>query len=220
MKLLLTSQGLFNPSISQAMFDLVGKPANETSVAFVPTGMNATDGNKSWFVEILSALHDQGLKFLDIVDFSALPENVWLPRLEAADVIFFCGGSTPHIMNSLKTSGLDKILPELLQTRVYVGNSAGSIIMSPEIIFSSPGKKEQYKEDFGYESEDGLGLIDFHIRPHYGKPESTYSKKEVVEELASKLEKPVYLLDDASAVKVDGDSVEVISEGEYYIFNQ
>jgi len=77
MKLLLTSNGLSNQSIAKALFDLVGKPAAETSIAFIPTAMNVGSGDKEWFIDDLYNIKKQGLKNIDVVDISALPKNIW-----------------------------------------------------------------------------------------------------------------------------------------------
>ena len=89
MKLLLTSNGLSNPSIAKALFELVGKPAEETNIAFVPTASNVEEGDKGWLIDDLVNIKKQGFESVDIVDISALPREMWLPRLEAADVLFF-----------------------------------------------------------------------------------------------------------------------------------
>lgn len=98
MKLLLTSNGLSNQSIANALFSLVGKPVSETKIAFIPTAMNAGRSDKGWFIDDLANIKKQDPELIDIVDISALPKPVWQPRLEAADVLFFSGGDTSHLM--------------------------------------------------------------------------------------------------------------------------
>lgn len=133
MKLLLTSNGLSNDPISQALVGLVGKPAEETVVAFVPTAMNPVEGGKWWFINDLWNIKQHGFKEIDIVDISALPRENWQLRLVAADVLFFSGGSAYHLMYWMRRSGLRELLPELLNTRVYAGISAGSSSTGPDI---------------------------------------------------------------------------------------
>jgi len=217
MKLLLTSGGITNTSIANALFELVGKKPSETTLAFVPTAMNASRNDKSWFANDLNNIKKLGLKLFDIVDISALPKDVWQPRLEVADVLFFSGGTSPHLMRWLKESGLKELLPEFLKTKVYVGISAGTIVMSPTLALSDEAKKVFYKEKFGYDEEDGLGYIDFYIRPHFNSPGKKENQKEFLEEMAKKIS-PIYALDDQSALKIVDGKVEVVSEGKYFIF--
>lgn len=215
MKLLLTSNGLTNDSIMRALVDLVGKPADQIAVVFIPTAMNANEGDKGWFINNLHDIKKRGFKLIDIVDISALPKNVWLPRIESGDVIFFSGGSTSHLMRYLKESGLAEMLPELLKSRVYVGISAGSIVATPTLLLSREDKKVYYEKEFGYRSEEALNYVDVYIRPHLNSPYSQSMGQEYFDEIAKKAQKPIYLLDDQSALKIIDDEIEVVTEGEF-----
>jgi dipeptidase E len=215
MKLLLTANGLSNPSIAKALFELVGKPAAETTIVFIPTAVNMAGGDKGWFIDDLYNIRKQGCKYIDIVDVSAIPQSVWQPRIEKGDVLFFSGGNTSHLMRCLKESGLFELLPELLKTRVYAGISAGTMIASPTIALSNEDKKINYEKLFGYRSEEALNFVDFYVRPHLNSPDYPYIQKEYLEKIAKKVGKPVYALDNESALKVIDGNIEVITEGEY-----
>ena len=219
MKLLLTSDGITNQSIADALFELVGKKPSDTSIAFIPTAMNVNDGDKSWFADDLYNIKKLGLKNLDVVDISALPKKLWLPRLEKADVLFFSGGNSSHLMRWVKESGLKELLPDLLKTRVYGSISAGSISAAPDLALGSKERKIFYKENFGYESEEGLGLVNFYVQAHLN---STYFPKRTEENLrafAKDFGKTMYALDYNSALKVVEGNVEVVSEGKYLKLN-
>jgi dipeptidase E len=220
MKLLLTSGGITNKKIADALLELVGKKAEEISLAFIPTAANVEGHDKSWFIRDLQNIKQQGYKFIDIVDISALPKWNWQPRLEAADILFFSGGVTPHLMYWIETSGLKELLPEFLKTKVYVGISAGSIVASPTIILSSQDKVSWYKEKFGFDIKMGLGLVDFYMRPHLNSPNRPQFSKEYLEEFSKQKQKTVYGIDDKMALKVIDEKVEVIGEGEYVVFNK
>ena len=114
MKLLLTSGGLTNKSISDALFDLVGKKPEDTSLCFIPTASNVETGDKDWFINDLKNIDKQNFKSVSIADISAIPEDIWRPQMEEADILFFEGGNTYHLMRWINISGLVKILPELL----------------------------------------------------------------------------------------------------------
>src|SRR3989304_1693563 len=186
MKLLLTSNGLVNKSIANALLDLVGKPFNKTNLAFIPTAANVEAGDKWWL----------------IVDISALPKNLWEPRLETADILLFGGGNVFHLMYWLDKSGLARLLPNLLKKRVYVGISAGSMVCGKRILLSQ--SKKLYYEDrkTSYKDESGLGFVDFQIRPHLGNQYFPKVRVEFLEKLAKEIPEPIYALDDESAIKV------------------
>ena len=219
MKLLLTSNGLSNPSIASALFELVGKPAAETTIAFIPTAMNIGAGDKDWFVDDLVNIKNQNIAHLDIVDISALPIEIWRPRLEAADVLFFSGGNTSHLMRWITESGLKELLPEFLKTKVWAGISAGSMVTNPTLALSSNDKKIYYEEITGYKSEEALGFVNFYVRPHYNSPHFPEASSEFLQQIAKNIPVTIYALDDMSALKVVDGGVEVVSEGEFLILN-
>jgi len=157
---------------------------------------------------------------IDIVDISALPKWNWQPRLEAADVLFFEGGDSSHLMRWVEESGLKELLPEFLKTRVWVGVSAGSIITNPTLASSNKEKALSYKERFRYEAKNGLGLVDFYFRPHLNNPDQSHASEKIVRETAKTLPGVLYALDDKMALKVVDDKVEIVGEGEYLVLNK
>jgi dipeptidase E len=219
MKLLLTSDGITNKSIAKALFELVGKEPDQTNLAFIPTGMNMARGDKGWFVDMLYQIKGLGFKNLDIVDISALPKNVWLPKLEAADVLFFSGGNSLHLMNSIKKSGLKELLAELLKTKVYASNSAGSTITAFDLNLSNPKYRAPYKEIYGYDENDGLNLVNFYTQSHLNSPLYPERTEEHLKELAKSLTQTLYAIDHNSALKVIDGKVEIVSEGKYLKLN-
>jgi len=220
MKLLLTSNGLSNKSIADTLFDLVGKKPEETIVTFIPTSANASSNDKGWLIDDLQNIYKQGLKKFTITDISALPKDEWLPRIEEADVLFFSGGDTNYLLDWIEKTGLKELLPDLLKTRVWAGISAGGMVTNPTLSFGSEDMKMYYEGSNDFTSRESLNFVDFYVRPHFNSEVFPKVTIEYMKPLTEVIKRPVYLLDDQSAVKVDGDHVEVISEGEYYIFNQ
>ncbi len=219
MKFLLTSNGLSNQKIADTLFDLVGKSATETSIAFIPTAMNIGGGDKDWFVDDLVNIKKQGLALFDVVDISALPIEVWKPRLEAVDVLFFSGGHTSHLMRWIEKSGLRELLPEFLKTKVWAGISAGSMVTNPSLALSKEDKKIYYEQITGYRSEDGLGYVDFYVRPHYNSPHFPEANKVYLEKISVEFGKKIYALDDMSALKVIDGVVEKVGDGDFLVLN-
>lgn len=226
MKLLLTSSGLRNKSIISTLLELCGKPFSETTFAFIPTAADVESDDKEWLVRDISNAWKLKFKLFDIVDISAIGRELWLPRLEASDVLMFGGGNTFHLMYWLEKSGLDKLLPEMLKTKVYVGISAGSMVSGKNILISDA--KRLYYEDLGGEYKQsfssnkesgGLGFVNFHIRPHFNSPHFPNVNEDTLRELAKDIAEPIYALDDETALKVVDGDVEIISEGKHAEFN-
>ena len=219
MKLLLTSEGITNNSIAKALFDLVGKPSEDTSVVFIPTASNITAGRKGWVVDDLVNLKKLNFKSVEITDISAVEEHVWKPILERADVLYFEGGDNYYLMSWLNKSGLSKMLPTLLKDKVYVGASAGSMVAGPDLALKF--LQEIYGENLD-ETEDmkGLCLVDFYFLPHLNSEWFKKVRKENIEKLAQDVSSTIYVLDDNSALKVINSNVEVVGEGEWFILSE
>ncbi len=218
MKFLLTSSGITNPSIAKALFDLVGKKPEETSLVFIPTASNVEVGDKSWLIEDLTNLKNQNFKSIDIVDISAVDKSVWLPKFESADVLFFEGGNTYHLMRWINKSGLAEIMPQLLENKVYVGVSAGSMVTCPDLMLKI--SQIVYEEDLD-ETEElaGLNLVDFYFIPHLNSEYFKKLREDIVKDAVKDRSEKIYALDDNSALKVIGGKVEVISEGKWFEIN-
>lgn len=218
MKLLLTSGGLTNKSISKALFELVGKKPGDTTLVFIPTASNYEQGNKDWLINDLVNIRKQGFKEVKIADISAVPESIWLPQFKAADILFFEGGNTYHLMEWINKSGLGNMLPELLKTKVWVGISAGSMVTNPDL--SLKFSQVVYEEDFDRtEDMSGLNLVDFYVLPHLDSKWFPLLREKNIREASAGMKRKVYALDDNSALKVVGGDVEVISEGKWFSIN-
>ncbi len=218
MKLLLTSGGLSNASIVNALQELVGKPLQQASVAFIPTAANVYRGDKQWIIEDLRKLQELGFRSIDLVDISAVEKDLWLPGFESADVLLFEGGSTFHLMHWINKSGLAELLPEMLKTKVYVGISAGSIVAGPTLdLEMTPAL---YGEPTGsYADDRGLGFFDTLVRVHVNSPSFPEMTSGMLDRIAKERSEPFYAIDDQSAIKVVDGSVEVVSEGEWKKYN-
>jgi dipeptidase E len=218
MKLLLTSGGLTNKSISDALFDLVGKKPEDTSLVFIPTASNIEMGDKDWLIDDLVNLKKQNFKSIDIADISALSENIWKQKFENADVLFFEGGNTYYLMEWINKSGLAKILPEYLKTKIYVGVSAGSMVTNPDL--ARKISQMCYEEDFDKDRDiTGLNLVDFYLLPHLNSEYYPLLREKNIKEATKNTVKKIYATDDQTALKVIDNKVEVISEGKWFEIN-
>jgi dipeptidase E len=217
MKLLLTSNGISNKSISEALVDLIGKPYHETSIVYIPTAANVEVGDKDWQINDLLNLKKQGFKQIEIADISAVEKEIWLPKLEQADVLFFEGGDTFHLMRWLNKSGLSSMLPDLLKTKVYVGVSAGSMVTCKDLALKL--SQVVYEEDLDEtESLTALNLVDFYFLPHLNSEYFKKLREDPIKTAVQGMTEKIYAVDDMSALKVVDGKVEVISEGEWLVF--
>jgi dipeptidase E len=205
MKLLLTSTGITNKSLKKALNELVGE---EIRTAFISTGANVVEGDKSWLVKNFQEFEELG--YIDIIDIAVLPKEIYLKRISKANVIAMGGGDTSYLIKKVKESGFDKELPKLLETKTYVGISAGNQILSEYIWASSEFLYSCKKE----QTPKGLNYIDFYLRPHYNSKFFPQAIKENLEIISK--ENPnekIYACDDDSGLKIVNGNIEVVSEG-------
>ena len=222
MKLLLTSAGIKNASIQDALVDLLGKPIGDASALCIPTAMYGHPwvgpGEKAWqFISVREPecpMCELGWKSLGVLELTALPsidDERWVPLVEETDVLLASGGDALYLCHWMRQSGLAALLPSLDET-VWVGLSAGSMVMTPRI-----------GDDFvGWKPPGGgdgtLGLVDFAIFPHVDHPELSENTMANAEKWAAGVQVPGYAIDDETAIRVTDGQVEVVSEGHWKLF--
>lgn len=220
MKLLLTSAGITNKTIADALVKLLGKKIEDSKIVFIPTAANVEIGDKGWFIDNLTQLRNLNFKEIEIADISAVSESMWRPKIEGADVLFFSGGMTSYLMEWLNKSGLTRLLPDLLKDKVYVGVSAGSIVTNPDLALKI--SQIIYGEDLDQTTDiPGLNFVDFYFLPHLDSVHFPDLRKENIEHYAmnTQMKRKIYALDDASALTVVDGKVEMVSEGKYVEIN-
>jgi len=229
MDLLLTSSGIRNPSITAALVDLLGKPIAESSALFIPTAIYPFPGGGEKAVEALkgtakSRLCELGWRTLAMLELTALPSiqpESWVPALEEADALLVWGGSVTYLCHWLRASGVADLLPSL-EKLVYVGVSAGSIAMTPYNCDAEWNKElVPVGSDLGHGADRALGLVDFTMWVHVDNPDPIFEEHTManVEKWAAGVPVPTYAIDDETAIKVSGGTVEVISEGHWERFD-
>lgn len=220
MKLLLTSAGISNTSIQNVLVDLLGKPIAEASALFIPTAIYAIPNGADIARRVIcGSLGDPfcelGWKSLGMLELTTLPsinQELWVSMLLETDALLVGGGDCQYLCYWMQRSGLTDLLPLLLRKTVYVGLSAGSMVMTR--FGTTYGKHNLPRE-----TDKSLGLVDFALHPHLNHewfPENSMAN---VEKLAATIPVPSYAIDDQTAIKVIDGTVEIISEGHWKLFN-
>jgi dipeptidase E len=110
----------------------------------------------------------------------------------------------------MRESGLAALLPSLSET-VWVGVSAGSMVMTPRI-------GTYFVEWPSAPNDQTLGVVDFSIFPHLNHEMMPGNTLTHAERWAADIAGPAYAMDDQTALKVIGGAVEVVSEGQWERF--
>jgi dipeptidase E len=218
-KLLLTSGGIRNPSIRKALDDLLPKPVEECDALGITTasyGHPNAGPKRAWaFVadDSMTVLPWKSLGLIEPATFPSLGRDTWLPWVEAADVLLVNGGDTLYLAHHLRESGLAELLPSL--DAVWVGVSAGSMVMTPRI-------GDDFKQwDPPGGGDKALGVVDFVIFPHLQPPEGGWGNTmEEAENWFATMDAPAYVMDDQTAIVWKNGEVEVVSEGTWHFWDR
>ena len=222
MRLLLSSAGIKNTSIHDALVGLLDKPIAESSALCIPTAMYGHPwvgpGTKAWqFISGNSGnpMVDLGWKSVGVLELTALPsidEERWVPVVREADVLLVSGGDALYLCHWMRQSGLADMLPSLGE-KVWVGLSAGSMVMTPRIGADFVGGEPPTGSD------STLGIVDFFICPHLAQEGMPGNSMAAAEQWAAGIAGPAYAMDDETAIKVVDGAVEVVSEGHWKLLN-
>ena len=217
MKLLLTSGGVTNATIREALVDLLGKPIGDSDALCVPTAQwghpRCGPASVRGFVSGLppwGGMTCMEWRSLGVLELTALPTigaERWIPWVRETDVLLVDGGDATYLCHWMRQSGLADLLPSLHET-VWVGVSAGSMVMAPRI-----------GDDFvtwpSATDDRTLGVVDFSIFPHLDNPDLPWNTMVNAEAWAAGVSGPAYAVDDQTAFKVLDGTVEVVSEGQW-----
>jgi dipeptidase E len=241
-KALLTSNGITNDSIRDALVGLLGKPISEANALFIPTAIYPFRGGPGMAWQAICGkasprLCELGWRSLGVLELTALPhieEAAWVPTVREADALLFWGGDPLFLARWMRRSGLTKLLPTLRPEAVYVGVSAGSIaaastfvetysepvreadepVRSEEVVFATPNGDVRSFLVTGR----GAGLVDVAVIPHLEHPDHSDASLANAAQWAARNPLPTYALDDASALTVVDGDVQVVSEGTWRLF--
>jgi dipeptidase E len=242
MRALLTSSGIKNSSIQDALVDLLGKPIAESDALFIPTAIypfpgGAYGASRAICGEASPLLAGLGWKSLGILELTALPsieEAAWVPTVRDADALLIWGGDPLFLAGWMRRSGLTGLLPTLRSEAVYVGVSAGSIAATATFVetYDEPprGKDGPLKsEDIVFATPQGVlhrtlvtgqgaGLVDFAVIPHLAHPDHPDASSVNAERWAARIPAPTYAIDDETAIRVVDGVAQVVSEGHWKLF--
>ena len=215
MKLLLTSAGVRNPSIRDALVRLLGKPIEESDALYIPTALSGhpmAGPRQAWrglsgreTRAPMVGLEWRSMGVLELTALPSIPAERWVPLVREVDALLFEGGDAAYLSHWVRESGLADLLPSLEDT-VWVGLSGGSMVLTPRI----------GAEFVSWQSPAGdttLGVVDFSIFPHLDNPDLPENTLAAAKRWAAGLPGPAYAIDDETAIAVVDGTVEVVSEG-------
>lgn len=222
MKLLLTSAGVKNAKIHQALVELLDKPIAECRALCIPTAHyghpQGTPVGAHRFVtgrQSACPMVELGWKSVGLLELTVLPHiaaDRWMAWVHDADILLADGGDAVFLAHWMRQSGLARLLPSLAD-KTWMGLSAGSMVMAPRVGEAFVEMKPSITGD-----DKGLGLVGFSIFPHLDYPDFPENTMPHAQRWAAQLGNPSYAIDDETAIQVVDGQVKVVSEGHWRYF--
>ncbi|GGH72636.1 putative peptidase Lmo0363 [Paenibacillus silvae] len=178
---------------------------NGRRVTFIPTAA-ATESYDAYVHAGREALEKWGLIVEDLEVSTATPEEV-TSKLQQSDLIYVSGGNTFFLLQELRRSGADLLIQSHIQEgKIYIGESAGSIILAPDIAYvkamddcAAAPELSDYR---------GLNAVDFYPVPHVGCFPFVESAAQVIAEYESTL--PLVPITNAQVIVVNGEQHRIV----------
>ena len=175
------------------------------TVTYIPTAGIAEDV-EGMVEEETSTLENLGMT-VDVLEVSSASYDSIVNSLTKNDIIFVGGGNTFFLIQELRRSGADQILiREVEKGKLYIGESAGSIITCPDIGYCAEMDSPEKAPDLI--DYAGLNLVDFYIVPHIGNAEMGEAAEKAVEKYSSELE--LKAITDEQVILVEEGRVEIL----------
>ena len=175
------------------------------TVTYIPTAGIAEDV-EGMVEEETSTLESLGMT-VDVLEVSSASYDSIVNSLTKNDIIFVGGGNTFFLLQELRRSGADQILiREVEKGKLYIGESAGSIISCPDIGYCADMDSPEKAPDLS--DYAGLNLVDFYIVPHIGNTEMGEAAEKAVEKYSSELE--LKAITDEQVILVEDGRVEIL----------
>ena len=184
--------------------DFAGEELNGKTVTFIPTA-SIPESVKFYVSSGKKALEKLGLKVDELELTKATAEEISV-KICKNDYIYITGGNTFYLLQELKKTGADKIIiAQINAGKLYIGESAGSMVVSPNIEYAKG--MDDYKKAPVLDNFYALGMVEFYPLPHH----TNFPFKKAVEKIIAKYESDIklYPISNSQAIFVNDDSITV-----------
>ncbi|HPO50656.1 MAG TPA: Type 1 glutamine amidotransferase-like domain-containing protein, partial [Spirochaetota bacterium] len=179
--------------------DLKGK-----TITFIPTA-SIPEKVKFYVAADKKALQKMGI-IIDELELTKSSFEDISNKLNKNDYIYISGGNTFFLLQELIKTGTDKLIIEQINKgKIYIGASAGSIILSPNIEYvkdMDDCSKAPELNDYS-----SLSIVDFYPVPHH----TNAPFKKAVEKIITKYESKLKLvpISNSQTITVDNNKMKI-----------
>ncbi len=192
--------------VYQFLENFYGESVKGKTVAFIDTASLVEDYTK-YVDDDRKAFIDLGIIIKDL-DIIGKHQNEMSKVFSESDMIFVSGGNTFYLLQELKKSNADQlIIDEIKKGKLYIGSSAGSIILSKDILYVD--KMDDKRKATELENFLGLNMVDFYTLPHLNNEPFT----EIVEDILKENNR----IDKLHLVPISNHQVILVNNSQYKI---
>jgi dipeptidase E len=190
--------------VSEYLVDFIGENMYGKTVTFIPTASNLEEVNHYMKSDKL-AFEELGM-IVDELDIAVAAPTLIQQKITLNDYIFIGGGNTFYLLQMLRQSGADQIISrQIQQGKPYIGTSAGSVIVAPNIDYiglMDEKDKAPLLTDYA-----ALNMVDFYPLPHYGNPPFKETAQQTLDTYQQMLN--LYPISNTQFIKVINNEVEI-----------
>ena len=153
--------------VANLLIDFANEDLKGKIIAFIPTA-SLTESIRFYVKTGKKALEKVGM-IVEEVEITQFSNEEISSILHKCDYIYITGGNTFFLLQELKRKSVDKIISEQVKSgKLYIGESAGAIIASPDTEYMKNVNFDPIEKAPELEDYSSLGLVDFYTIPHYG----------------------------------------------------
>ena len=205
--LILTSSGQF--ITANNVDDFLPKKITDCKIAYIITASKKV--SDTGYIDRHRQKMDELNFSYDEIDIAGMNENELKKALGGHDIIMVEGGNTFYLLKAIRESGFENVVRNLIAKGVvYIGSSAGSYVACPSIIVSTYAKKQ--KDRCGVTDFTAMNLVPFLIKAHY-----TPDMLPDLNDIRTKIEYPLHILDDKQALLIRDGEVQLLGGGDEII---
>ena len=170
------------------------------TAAFVEEGYNPALDLDSKPLEYLGAQ-------VEDFDITNTSQEEVKERLKNVKVLFVRGGNTAHLLEMMRKCNFETILREKIkQEMIYIGASAGAVVLSDNIEYISPMDEFEKSTLINYE---GFNVVPFKIIPHSNQPDLKKEVEEILKRGISSKGSSIFSLKEEQLMCVRGNVLRI-----------
>ena len=182
-----------------------GEEIKGKRITFIPTA-SLVEEVRFYVDDDRKAFEELGIIVEELEITTASPDKI-LEVLNRNDYIFVSGGNTFYLLQELRRKGADALITEQIRAgKLYIGTSAGSVILCPDIEFVKEMDYSHAAPEL--QSFTGLNIVDFYILPHY----LDFPFEEITQNIVKKYGKKLDLrpISNKQVITIAGNRIEIL----------